>query len=164
MHQYWNHHEKIQNNATQESHGDWMAAEHNSAVANNLKQKYGKNSCNEDIHNYNDFIMTVMMIIVVMNNLKQKYHILNMANSFLIMRMMATKIIKTYNDGSKNYKAYNDDDDDDKAYDDYDICRSIWHPLPCCLQKGWNPCHKGWACRSYWHGKGSLHSKNTVFL
>jgi len=25
----------------QESHGDWMATEHNSAVANNLKQKYG---------------------------------------------------------------------------------------------------------------------------
>jgi len=24
-----------------ESHGDWLAAEHNSAVANNLKQKYG---------------------------------------------------------------------------------------------------------------------------
>merc|ERR1712141_736471 len=24
-----------------ESHGDWMAVEHNSAVANNLKQKYG---------------------------------------------------------------------------------------------------------------------------
>lgn len=25
----------------QESHGDWLATEHNSAVANNLKQKYG---------------------------------------------------------------------------------------------------------------------------
>ena len=45
----------MQFNAMQESHGDWLAAEHNSAVANNLKQKYGKNSCNEDIHNYNDF-------------------------------------------------------------------------------------------------------------
>ena len=28
----------------QESHGDWLAAEHNSAVANNLKQKYGENN------------------------------------------------------------------------------------------------------------------------
>ena len=26
----------------QESHGDWLATEHNSAVANNLKQKYGE--------------------------------------------------------------------------------------------------------------------------
>merc|ERR1711902_15772 len=25
-----------------ESHGDWLATEHNSAVANNLKQKYGE--------------------------------------------------------------------------------------------------------------------------
>ena len=25
-----------------ESHGDWMAVPHNSAVANDLKQKYGK--------------------------------------------------------------------------------------------------------------------------
>ena len=32
----------------QESHGDWMATEHNSAVANNLKQKYGE-------HNYDDY-------------------------------------------------------------------------------------------------------------
>ena len=32
----------------QESHGDWLATEHNSAVANNLKQKYGKHKCGDD--------------------------------------------------------------------------------------------------------------------
>ena len=35
---------------------------------------------------------------------------------------------------------------------DYNNCRSIWYPLPCCLQKGWHPSHKGWTCRSYQHG------------
>merc|ERR1712107_633792 len=29
--------------------------------------------------------------------------------------------------------------------------RSIWHPLPCCLQKGRNPRHKGRTCWSYQH-------------
>ena len=35
-----------------ESHGDWLSVEHNSAVANNLKQKYGEQYFSRE----NDFI------------------------------------------------------------------------------------------------------------
>ena len=41
----------------QESHGDWLATEHNSAVANNLKQKYGEQIT----------IMMIMMIVIILH-------------------------------------------------------------------------------------------------
>ena len=41
----------------QESHGDWLATEHNSAVANNLKQKYGEQIT----------IVMIMMIIMILH-------------------------------------------------------------------------------------------------
>ena len=79
-----------QNNATQESHGDWLAAEHNSAVANNLKQKYGKHICDGDNHNQNDFNHDSYDDNCRDEQLQAKIWRIQ----FLIMRMMAKIIIK----------------------------------------------------------------------
>ena len=133
----------------QESHGDWMATEHNSAVANNLKQKYGE-------HNYDDFSF-------YFDNYDDDY-LNDDADGVLhkVSGMPVTSLFNLHKDNGNtetkccNTQCHNDDDDDDKAprnHSNYDIFRSIWHPLPCCLQKGWNPRHKGWTCRSYQHGK-----------
>ena len=147
----------------QESHGDWMATEHNSAVANNLKQKYGE-------HNYDDYGF-------YFDNNDDNYLNCNNADGLYVIHkvseMPVTSLVDSNKDnGNTETKCCNthrhddDDDDDDKAphNHNYDICRSIWHPLPCCLQKGWNPRHKGWTCRSYQHGRATMTMTMTMTM
>ena len=68
----------------QESHGDWLATEHNSAVANNLKQKYGEQ-------------ITIMMMMIIMMLTLRSY-------MYKVFTMLATSLIDWKEDDGNKIK------------------------------------------------------------